>query len=263
MHLFFSEIVKLGSMRSARWCGSLAALVAVGHSALWADRYRPVSGAASPLAESGLPPSVIATQVGCMPGVVLVMVMAALAATTEYRTGTITLTMLAEPNRAKVVVAKTAAVCVLAALIGECAAWLSYGAARLINPGDVGRLDSGAQVRLVAGAGLIYLVAAAAGVAIGMIVRSGVGAIAGILLYTLVIESLVSAVPSIGSVIEPWMPFTMATQFLLEGSSETFDGLPWLDTAAALPTWWALAYITTIAATLTACAAIVTTKRGT
>ncbi|WP_249353233.1 ABC transporter permease subunit [Rhodococcus sp. Q] len=257
-----AELVKLISMRTTRWCGGLTVVVAVGHALLWADINRLATDPDTPTqAARNLPPSVMATQLGCVPGLVLVMIMAALAATTEYRTGTIQLTFQTEPNRGKVLLAKTVAASLLAWVIGEVAAWLAYGTAKLVNHAGVGSITSGAEVRTIAGTGLIYAVGAAIAVAVGMVVRSTVAAVALILIYTVIVENFIAAVPSIGSKIEPWMPFTMATQFVLDGRTETLDGLPWLETSAALPSWWALAYIIILAATLTTTTAIVVTKR--
>ncbi|NMM92449.1 hypothetical protein B2J88_50870 [Rhodococcus sp. SRB_17] len=260
MHLLAAEIAKLFSLRSTWWCGLIAAVLGVGFAASWAVIDLPIDDPNSRSYERTMPASVVATQFGTMPGLVLVMVMAALAVTTEYRTGTIKLTFQMVPYRAKVLLAKTAAACLLAGLIGESIAWLAYSTANLINPDGVESISTGAELRLVAGVGVIYLVGAAIAVAVGTLIRHSAGAVAFIVLYA-VFEYLVVSIPNIGPLIAPWMPFTMATYFLLDGSSESFGGFPWFDTAAALPAWWALAYLATIAAFLVASATVVLTKR--
>lgn len=254
-----AELLKLVSMRSTRWCGALTLVVSIGTAAIWADRYRPAPGSDAPMLADDMPASVVATQIGGMFGVALVMVIALLSVTAEYRTGTITLTFHAAPVRSKVMLAKSAAVGLFAVVLGECAAWLAYGTAKLINPGGVRSVTFGADLRLVAGAGLIYLVAAVAAVAIGVLIRSGIGALAVLLLYAVLIENMIA--PAVGSSVQAWMPFTMATEFLLGGSSESLAGFSWPVGGAALSPWWALAYLSLIAAVLAATAAIVITKR--
>lgn len=254
-----AELLKLVSMRSTRWCGSLVLVVSIGTAAIWADRYRAAPGSGGSRLASDMPASVVATQVGCIPGIVLVMVIAVLSVTAEYRTGTIALTFHAAPVRSKVVLAKTTAVGLCALMLGESAAWLAYGTAKLINPGGVGSIATGADLRLVAGTGVIYLVAAVAAVAIGVLIRSGIGALALLLVYVVLIENVIA--PAAGSGVQAWMPFTMATQFLLGGSTEFLGWFSWLENAAALPPWWALVYLTLIAVGLTATAAVVITRR--
>ncbi|WP_176444537.1 ABC transporter permease subunit [Rhodococcoides kyotonense] len=243
-------------MRSTRWCSTLIVAVAVGHALLWADLNRLAS-------DHNISRSAIASQIGLVPGFVLIVIIAVLAATAEYRTGTIHLTLQVADNRTAVVLAKAAAVCVLALLIGEIASWLAYGTAALVHPGGVESITDGAQLRVVAGSGLIYMVGAAAAVAVGMIVRNTTSAIALIAFYALIVENFVADIPAVSSAIQPWMPFTMATQFLLDGGIEASTALPWLDTAAALPPWWALLYLTAIATVLTATAVLVVRKRDT
>ncbi|WP_189636580.1 ABC transporter permease [Rhodococcus sp. MTM3W5.2] len=250
-----AEVVKLVSMRSTRWCGALIVVLACSWAVVWAGIHRRATDLSMPEFADNMRASVNNTQAGCIAGLVVVMIMAVLAATTEYRTGTIKLTFLTTPSRGKVVFAKTAAVALLAALIGEGTAWLAYGTAKLVNPSGVASITTGAQLRAVAGVGLVYMVGAATAVAVGMLIKNTVAAVALIVLYPLLIENVVSAIPGVGSAIEPWLPFTVALHFLFDSTPES------LENAAILPGWWAFAYITTIATVLTATASIVITKR--
>jgi ABC-2 type transport system permease protein len=249
-----AELVKLLSMRSTRWCSALAVALAVSHALLWADLYRLAS-------DRHTPRSVIASQLGCVPGFALIVIMAVLAATTEYRTGTIHLSFQVAGSRAKVVVAKTVAVSVLALVIGESSSWLAYGTAALVYPGGIESITDGAQLRVVAGAGLIYMVGAAAAVAAGMIMRKTAFAVALLVIYAAIVEILLPQIPTIGPAIQPWMPSATASQFLLDGDIEASTAFPWLGTPASLPPWWALLYFTAIAAIFTGTAAVVVTKR--
>ncbi|MGW6375756.1 ABC transporter permease subunit [Rhodococcus sp. NPDC055112] len=250
-----AELVKVVSMRSTRWCGALIVFCACGWAVVWAGIHRRATDLGLPESADNMPASVITTQTGCVPGLVIVMIMAALAATTEYRTGTIKLTFQATANRSTVVLAKTAAVGLLAALIGEVTGWLAYGTAKLVNPSGVASITTGAQLRAVAGVGLVYAIGAAMAVAVGMLIRNTIAAVALIVLYPLLIENVVPTIPGVGSALEPWLPFTVALHFLFDSAPES------LETAAILPGWWAFAYIAMIATVLMATASIVITKR--
>ena len=263
MNLLTAEFVKLASMRSVRLLGVISLAIAVAYSALWADRNRALPDTVeSPLTARGIPPSIDATQLGCVPGVALIMIAAVLTATTEYRTGTINLTFLAAPRRASVVLAKTLAVCISAGAIGEIAAWLAYGVGKLISPESVASLASAADVRLIAGTGLVYLVAAAAGVSIGLIVKRGFAALGAIGLLLLIFEIILPAIPFVGTAFQQWSPVGAASWFLYDGSTEMSGVAPDFGVAGGFSWWWSFAYISAIGLGLTVIAVKVTARRG-
>src|SRR5690625_4977373 len=110
MNLLAVERIKLFSTRSPWWCMVVALALTVGFSALLASLYEGTM-------------SITATQSGSQLGLMVVMVLAALSVTTEYRFGTIRSTFLAVPGRTPALLAKTAVVGILALLIGEVAAF--------------------------------------------------------------------------------------------------------------------------------------------
>ena len=128
-------------------------------------------------------------------------VLGVLSLTTEFRHGTIHPTFLAEPRRARVLAAKLLAITVFSLALGIVGIALSYAIGRIcIDARDMPWLLSGGDVALVVGGGIAATVLwGAFALAIGAIVRNQVGAIVGLLIWSLLVESILFAlVPSVG-----------------------------------------------------------------
>lgn len=237
------ERIKLFTTRSPWWSVATALALTVGFGALYVGTTKD----ADAITVSG-------TQIGYNFGLVVVMVMAALAVTTEYRFGTIRATFQAVPNRIAAMVAKTTVVALLAALIGELAAFGSWAAALLLKPHADLALTSAFDWRTLAGTGLIYALAAIIALSVGILVRQSAGAISIVLTYTMVAEPLISMIPGVGHTIHKWMPFTMAHEFL-NGNSDPGSA------PSSVNPWWALAYFAAFTAVLLAAALVTANKR--
>ncbi|MGH3491948.1 MAG: ABC transporter permease [Sciscionella sp.] len=245
MSLLAAERIKLVTTRSPWWCAVIALALAIGISVLFTLH----GGGDRPL-------TVANTQLGVQQfGFVVVMVMAALAVTTEYRFGTIKATFTAAPNRFAVLLAKTGLVAFGAAVIGEIAAFGALGAAILVRPSAHLSLATPADWRAVAGSGLVYAIAAVLALAVGTLIRHTAGAIALLLIYALIGEPLIAQIPGIGPGIHRWLPFAMADNF--QGAT----GRAVVPGGAALSPWWSLAYFAGIAVLLSIIAMVVANRR--
>jgi len=245
------ERIKLFTTRSPWWCTVIALAVTIGFGAMFVG----TSTAAGPVTVAG-------TQLGYGFGLGVVMVMAALAVTTEYRFGTIRATFQAIPRRSAALLAKAALVALLAAGIGELAAFGSWGVGRLLKPAADLALATAFDWRTVAGTGLIYALAAVVAVAVGILIRHSAGAISAVLIYTQLVEPLVQMIPTVGPAIHKWLPFNVAHQFLTGNPDvplRNLDGPGPSD--ATLGPWWALAYFAAFTAVLLATALITANKR--
>lgn len=232
MTLLAVERIKLFTTRSPWWCVALALLVTVGFAAL-------ITATSSDLVTVG------STQFGYAFGMAVVMVLATLAVTTEYRFNTIRSTFQAIPNRAAVLVAKTAVVATLAGSVGLAVGFGSLGVSALIRPEANLALDSASDWLNVAGIGPVYAIAAVLAVAVGVLVRHTAGAVSLLMIYTLAVENLVQLIPSVGDDIHRWMPVNVANKFLT-GAGESrlpapVEAGPPLSTSTLSP-GWALAY---------------------
>lgn len=247
MTLIATERIKLFTTRSPWWSMLLALVLSVGFAAL-------IAGNANSAGETF---SVDVAESGYQFSLVVMMVMAALAVTTEYRFSTIRVSFQAVPNRTALLLAKTTVVAVLAAIVGEATAFASWLVADLIHPAGMA-LSTGQEWRNVAGMGLVYAVTGVIAVAVGILIRQTAGAVAILLIYTLLVENLVTLIPKIGPNIQKWMPFTEANNFLVAGSASVgrraADHMP-------LGPWPSLIYFAGIGAVLLIIALVTANRR--
>lgn len=251
MTLLAVERIKLFTTRSPWWCAAVTLALVIGFAAL-------TTGTAG----DGYQVSVASTQFGYGFGLAVIMVLAALSITTEYRFSTIRTTFQAVPNRTSALLAKTLVVALLALLIGEMASFGALGIATLMDPSADLALDSAADAIQVAGVGIVYALSAVIAIAVGVMVRHSAGAISLLLIYAMVVESLVPLIPTVGRDIHQWMPFNVAHKFLTgDGAARAAtEAVPPLSTATLGP-WWALAYFAGIAVVLLAIALGVAKRR--
>lgn len=247
MNLLAVERIKLFSTRSPWWCTFLALALSVGFTSL-------IFGSAP----EGLTFTVADTQIASNFGLAVVMVLAALSVTTEYRFSTIRTTFQAVPNRISALLAKATVVGLLALVIGEVVAFLSWWVAQLLSPESDLALISGSDWTIVAGVGVLYALAAVIAIAVGLLVRHSAGAISLLLIYMLALEDLVMLIPDIGVDIHEWMPFNVANNFIFgHGEQSEFGGM----STATLSPGWSLAYFTAFVLVLLGIAVTTTKKR--
>ncbi|GAA0507241.1 ABC transporter permease [Saccharopolyspora subtropica] len=239
MTLLAVERIKLFSTRSPWWCAFLALALTIGFAAMFAHY-------------SDQPMSVSQTQVGYRFGLMVVLVLAALSITTEYRFGTIRATFQAVPNRTAALLAKTVVVAVVALVIGEAAAFGSLGVAGVLSPDSDLALRTLDDWRQVAGVGVVFAISAVLAVAVGALLRQTAGAVALLLLWPLLVESLVGLVPGIGDELREWMPFIAVGHFLAGSAG---------DTAVPYGPWGGLAYFAAVAVGLWVVALVVLRRR--
>ncbi|MEU3625765.1 hypothetical protein BS329_06870 [Amycolatopsis coloradensis] len=213
MTLLAVERIKLFTTRSPWWCALAALAVVIGFAAI-------ISGAAP----TGELTDVSLTQFGYGFGMAVIMVLAALSVTTEYRFSTIRTTFQAVPNRTAALLAKTGVVAILSLVIGEIAAFGAWGLASAMRPEDLA-LDTAAEWTSVAGVGVVFALASVIAIAVGILIRHSAGAISLVLIYALAVENLIQLIPKIGKDIYDWMPFHVADRFLT-GSGPTAAEAP-------------------------------------
>jgi len=196
-----AERIKFFSTRSPWWCMALATVISIGFGVL-------ISGTSSPGENR-----VYFTLAGLQFAQIIVMVMATIAITSEYRFGTIRTSFLAAPHRGRVLWTKGAMVAAMALIFGEVLAFATFFLARLVANDQVLQLDGSDAWRQVAGYGAIYALSALIAVAVGAIVRQTAGAISLLLVWTLLVENLALLIPRVGDDITRLLPFNNATLF--------------------------------------------------
>lgn len=132
-------------------------------------------------------------------GALFAALLGAISITGEIRNGTIRPTLLATPNRTRVIVAKLAASALTGVIVGLIAEALvtGIGSAGLAIRGIPIALSGGDIAQMLAGAAVAAALWAAIGTGLGALVRNQVGAVVGLCVWLLLIESvLIGAVPS-------------------------------------------------------------------
>jgi ABC-2 type transport system permease protein len=234
-----AERIKLMSVRSPWWCAGLAVLGVVGLTILFVllESANPAEGGGNPFQMFAL---------------VLVMVLAAVSVTTEYRYSTIRTTFEAAPNRTLTMIAKAVVVAAACGLIGLVAAFGSWAAVWLLLPGADVALRTLDDWRMVAGAGVVFAAGAVLALAVGMLVRHTAAAVSIVLVWVLLGEQLISVIPGFGTAVQPWLPFVNAGH----ATGAAFEDMSWV-----LSPWGSMAYFAAIAVGLFAVALAVVNRR--
>jgi ABC-2 type transport system permease protein len=208
MKLLAVERIKLFSTRSPYWCLALILVAALAFALLMGL----ITENGRQFASTGT------SQAGMQLGMSVFMVLAALAVTTDYRFGTMRSTFLAAPKRTQVLAAKTAVVMVVGALIAVVSAFAAFFLTKLLatNPSAPLELATADQWRYVLGHAALYPIAGVIAIAVGLLVRQSAGAIALLLVWSMLVEQLVSLIPRFGPDVSPWLPFTAASAFVTD-----------------------------------------------
>jgi ABC-2 type transport system permease protein len=215
-----SERIKLVTTRSVLWTAAAVAMLSIGLAALQGST---AYGAAP------LPPERAATGVAVF-GVPVLMVIAAMTVTGEYRSGMIRTTFMATPNRTMVLTAKAIVALVFSAAYAAAMTIAAVPVARLMAPPLIGShlsfVDSGTW-RLIGAITSYAALTAVLGVGVAALLRHSAGAVAVLLLWPLVVEPILGNLPNIGSEVGPYLPFANVFQFIeVQWLYPVYD-MPW------------------------------------
>jgi ABC-2 type transport system permease protein len=241
-----AERIKLSTTRSPLWTAVVVAALSLGFAALQAAAVTP---------GSSLHPERAAVGVAAF-GVPVLMILAAMTVTSEYRTGTIRTTFLATPNRTVVLCAKAAVTAALAGIFAAIMVIASILVAKLLVAPELGErltVSHAATWRPVGAIGLYAALGAVLAVGLGALLRHAAVVIAILVLLPFVVEPLLGAMPRVGERVGPLLPFANAF---------TFTEIPWFQ---GFSMWWgplgALAYFTAVVVVVFAAAVIVINHR--
>ncbi|MDY6808486.1 ABC transporter permease [Gordonia sp. HNM0687] len=204
-----AERIKLTSTRSPYWCVAIVAVLTVGLAL--------VTGAtiSGPLASTPGEAAWTALIGLNSFGLLVLMIMAVLAVTSEYRFGTIRTTFQAVPRRSTVLIAKAAVFGLLALLVSLVLAVVGVAVAKAAGGSTVG-IDIGDSIviRQLWGTAVLAALYVLIGLGVGAIVRHTAGAIVILLIWNLALESILTILPRVGDDIAPFLPFANGSRFL-------------------------------------------------
>jgi ABC-2 type transport system permease protein len=205
MKLLAVERIKLFSTRSPYWCLAVVFAAALAFALLMGL----VTVDGRQFASTGT------SQAGMQLGMTVFMVLAALSVTTEYRFSTMRSTFLAAPRRTRVLAAKTAVVMVVGALIAVVSSFAAFFLTKVLatRPSAPLELSTGDQWRFVLGHAALYPIAGVIAIAVGLLIRQSAGAISLLLVWSMLIEGLITLIPRFGPDVAPWLPFNAGNMF--------------------------------------------------
>lgn len=204
-----AERIKLTSTRSPYWCVAIVAVLTIGLALVTgATTSGPLASTPGEAAWTAL--------IGLNSfGVLVLMIMAVLAVTSEYRFGTIRTTFQAVPRRPVVLIAKAAVFGLLALLVSVLLAIVGVALARAVGGTTVGiEFGDSVVIRQIWGTAVLAALYVVIGLGVGAIVRHTAGAIVIVLIWNLALESILTILPKIGDHIAPFLPFANGSRFL-------------------------------------------------
>ncbi|TFV59172.1 ABC transporter permease [Mycobacterium sp. PS03-16] len=210
-----SEVVKLGTTRSPLWSLLAVVVLSLGFAGVQAS----VGSTRMPLE-----PERVAMGVTTF-AVPVLLILAALTVTGEFRTGMIKTTFLATPSRTRVLAAKAFVAAVFAGLSTVAMVIASVVLVRVVGTGTQAAELSFTNVevwRTVGSAGLYAALGAVLAVGLGALVRHSAGVIAILLMLPFVVEPLLGTIPRVGERIGPFLPFANAHRFTEVPTIQTF-----------------------------------------
>ncbi|MGW4244885.1 ABC transporter permease [Nocardia sp. NPDC004722] len=246
MGVLAAERIKLTSTKSPVWCTALLVVFALGIAALFSlalnaswNAYQDnlaqgkMTPGDAPYAENALAGLGITGLAQGVPGFgyLMVMILAALAVTSEYRFGTIKTTFLAIPNRTMVLLTKAGLIGVAMALLSLVLTFLGFFIFKGMVTHDAGvklSLTSG-DLRVFYAVPLFILLVVFLAVGVGTLVRQSAGALSILIVWPVIIEPMVGAFGHIGREIQALLPFQNAGLFLgtVDAKSSYWHWGPW------------------------------------
>lgn len=224
-----AERIKLTSVQSPLWCTVVIVALGLGLAAILGSVARASLGAEDEMARF-YPTVDIAVGGVTGFGVMVLMILAALSVTSEYRFGVIRTTFQATPNRSLLLSAKAGLIGVLGAVLTGLLGVASFLLAKALAGPDAGRdlvLSGDGALRALYGIPIYAFLCVVLAVGVGTLLRQSAGTIALLLLWPLLIESLFALFGSVGREIQPFLPFANANNFLGLEQGIEFHWGPW------------------------------------
>ncbi len=237
MGVLAAERIKLTSTKSPWWCTAVIVVLGLGLAAVIGVTSKlSLEAVGDPMSPEGpgvepfLPSLADAVSGVTGFGVLVLMVLAALAVTSEYRFGIVRTTFQAVPRRDLVLGTKAGLIGVFGAVLTFVLTFGAYAIAKATAGSEAGALLtlSGADAwRTIYGVPIYALLCVALAVAVGSLVRQSAGAISLLLLWPLLIESLFALFGKVGREIQPFLPFANANHFLGSDQGIEWHWGPW------------------------------------
>ena len=226
-----AEFVKMRSVKSFYWTSILVILFSVGMGMLSGIGTQMILSSAEPEQRFSIMmtftvPAILAGF--RMLGIMVIMIMACLIVTTEYRFGTIKPTLLITPVRPVVALAKFIVYGLWAVVLTLVTLPVTLLATKaVISDKDLSSaisLTDSSFVRALWTHSIQVLLMVAFAMGISLLVRHTAGAITLTLLYTLAVETMISILPWVSEHVGPYLPLRHIEAFI---SQQPVPGADW------------------------------------
>lgn len=241
--LLAAERIKLCTTRALGWCTVVAAVLALGVTALLATLDDVAPGPA----------------VGLQMAVPVITVLGVLAVSDDHRFGTVRVGFTAVPNRRVGLAARAAVVAAAAGLVGLVIGFADLGLIAWLRPEVPALPADGAQWRALLGGVPVLALAAVLAVGVAVLVRSAVAALTLLLGWQLGVEGLVRLLPGIGDRLHRWLPFVHASHF--QAGHERVPGRRLFVDQLPFGHWGSLAYFAGVCLAMLLVAVLVAERR--
>lgn len=221
-----AERIKLASTRSPYWCVGIVVLLSLAVAAVVGQVAGNSVGEVGEVDEVGSTDGIAGVVLAGLNqvGVIVLMIMAVLAVTNEYRFGTIRTSFLAVPRREVVMIAKALVYGAMTVILTVVLTALCLLVAMALGGQSLGISFTDADVvRQLYATPIDALLCVVVGLSLAMLLRHTAGAIAILLLWMLVLEGVIGLLPKVGSHIAPFLPFANAGRFLDPTSPTSVD----------------------------------------
>ncbi|GIF78419.1 ABC transporter permease subunit [Asanoa siamensis] len=217
----------------------------------------PATAAAGPKLEQ--------TLVGGFAALTVLVVLGVLFVTTEYRRGLVRTTFTATPGRLRVLAAKAVVIGAVTFAVGLVAATAALLVGTAVRGSGGYPVSTGVQIRIVVGTAALLAVAAVFAVAIGTILRRGAGAVAAVVVLT-VLPYILSVAAVLPAVPAQWvLRLTPAAAFAIQQTVPEWPQVHQAYTPAfgffPLPPWGGFAVLCGWTAAALAVAAVLLRRR--
>ncbi|MGU3585717.1 ABC transporter permease [Rhodococcus sp. C26F] len=224
-----AERIKLTSVQSPLWCTVVIVALGLGLAAILGSVSRASAGMDDELGRFYPTVDVAVSGVTGF-GVLVLMILAALSVTSEYRFGVIRTTFQATPNRTLLLTMKALLIGVLGAVLTLAVSFGAFYLAKALAGPDAGRelvLSGDTAWRAIYGTAIYAFLCVFLAIGVGTLLRQSAGTIALLMLWPLLLESLFALFGSVGREIQPFLPFANANNFLGIGQGIEFHWGPW------------------------------------
>ena len=230
-----AEWTKLASTKSFAWTSILIVVLSWAFAALMGWGSKTALDSMNPDDMTNVPTldAVTAVQGFELFGVMVIIIMATLLVTTEYRFKTITETIMMTPKRPIIALSKTIVYGLVAVVLSFFSTITSVLLFKWLA-GDYGsemKVFSGSSARVYVSTAVEALLVVVMSVGVAFLVRQTAGAIAIMLLWKLVLEDLITLIPKVGTHIKGYRPFANLSAWV---SDAKLDGAPWGSTGSVI-----------------------------